>query len=89
MILTDKLNKNIDKIYDLTNAIKSLEKKITTASPEEDVVKIKTSLVKVLLNYENIRDETIKLLDEYFLQERARTNVADFNYHLLHKRLSS
>ena len=84
-MLKESLDKNINQIYDLTNLIKNLEIRV---SKNEDNVKLKTKLVTLLLAYETIRKDTLELLDEYFKQETARTNVATFNYHLLRKKLT-
>jgi hypothetical protein len=85
MKIKQTLDHNINRIYDLTNIIKGLERKLTQ-EPENPVVK--STLIQVLKAYERIRKETLVLLDEYFAKE-TESGVHDFNYRLLKRKLTS
>lgn len=78
-----QIDQNIDKIYDLTNIIKALDKRIDS-SP--DNVELKTAIVKVLLDYEELREDTVKLIDEYF-KSTKEGNVYNLNYLHLQRKL--
>lgn len=80
-ITTNRLDKNIDKLHNITMWIKKNE---SIASQTKDV-NFKTLFVGKLLDYETIRKDTIDLLRSYFSEKRT---IVNFNYWQLYKRLT-
>lgn len=79
MNLKVEIDRNINHLYSTTEWIKSNEQAATVGD-----IPTKTEFVKTLLFYENLRKDTIILLEAYFKQEQG---VHDFNYRKLYKRL--
>lgn len=81
-----ELDNNVDKIHFLTDKINLLESK-TKQFPDD--ISIKIHLVETILEYEDLSKITVRLLDEFLETERTVTNVFNFQYRRLRKRLTA